>query len=249
MTIRRLAVFIVINIVVSISVTLLVLNLWDAGRTANRPVPTLVPTLPPPVITSVPTPVVPTPTAAALLSHTYVVQAGDTPLSIARSLGVRIEDLLAANNLHEGDLLSIGQALVVPSAAPLDATVAATVIVSATPRPIATSTAASLPSDTFITIKEIAGAGNLLSEAVVLANLSNKVDLSGWSLSDGESHKFVFPDFVMLPNSEVTVHTTGGVDSATDLYWGQSVARWGGSGTIAYLRDPSGKLAASYRVP
>ncbi len=247
MTIRRLAVFIVINIVVSISVTLLVLNLWDAGRTASRPVSTLVPTLLAPVMTSVPTPIVATPTAAAALSHTYVVQADDTPLSIARSLGVRVEDLLAANNLHEGDILSIGQALVVPSAASPAATVETTV--SATPRPIATSTPAPLPGDTFITIKEIASAGNLLSEAVVLTNLSNKVDLSGWSLSDGEGHKFVFPDLVMLPNSEVTVHTTGGTNSAADLYWGQSVARWGGSGTIAYLRDPSGKLAASYRVP
>ena len=247
MTIRRLAVFIVINIVVSISVTLLVLNLWDAGRTANRPVPTLVPTLPPPVITSVPTPIVATPTSVAALSHTYVVQAGDTPLSIARALNVQLQDLLTANNLHEGDILSIGQALVVPSAVAPAATVEATASVA--PPPIATSTPAPLPGDTFITIKEIAGSGSLLNEAVVLANLSNKVELSGWSLSDGEGHKFVFPDLVMLPNSEVTVHTAGGTNTATDLYWGQSVARWGGSGTIAYLRDPSGKLAASYRVP
>jgi LysM repeat protein len=247
MTIRRLAVFIVINIVVSISVTLLVLNFWDAGRTANRPVSTLVPTLLAPVITSVPTPVVATPTTAAMLSHTYVVQAGDTPLSIARLLGVRLEDLLAANNLHEGDILSIGQSLVAPSAASLAATVEATVPV--TPRSIATSTPAPLPIDTFITIKEIVGTGSLLNEAVVLTNLSSQVELSGWSLSDGEGHKFVFPDLVMLPNSEVTVHTVAGANSASDLYWGQTAARWGGSGTIAYLRDPSGKLAASYRVP
>ena len=246
MTIRRLAVFIVINIVVSISVTLLVLNLWDAGRVASRPVSTLVPTLPAPVITSVPTPVVATPTPVAAVSHTYSVQSGDTPLSIARSLGVRVEDLLAANHLHEGDILSIGQALAVPAAASA-ATVETTVAV--TPPPIATSTAAPVSIDTFIAIKKITDIGNLLSEAVVLANLSTKVDLSGWSLSDGEDHKFVFPDLVMLPNSEVTVHTTSGANSATDLYWGQTVARWGGSGTIAYLRDPSGKLAASYRVP
>ena len=247
MTIRRLAVFIVINIVVSISVTLLVLNLWDAGRVASRPVSTLVPTLPAPVITSVPTPVVATPTPVAAVSHSYRVQSGDTPLSIARALGVRVEDLLAANNLREGDILSIGQTLVVPSAVSPVAT--GVTAAAATPRTIATSTAAPVSSDTFIAIKTIAGTGNLGSEAVVLANLSTKVDLSGWSLSDGEDHKFVFPDLVMLPNSEITVHTTGGANSATDLYWGQSVARWGGSGTIAYLRDPSGKLAASYRVP
>lgn len=247
MTIRRLAVFIVINIVVSISVTLLVLNLWDAGRTASRPVPTLVPTLPAPVITSVPTPVVATLTPVAAVPHTYIVQSGDTPLSIARSLGVQVEDLLSVNNLREGDILSIGQVLAVPATASPAVTLVTTI--SATPPSIATSTAAPVSSDTFIAIKNITDAGNLLSEAAVLANLSAKVDLSGWSLSDGEDHKFVFPDLVMLPNSEVTVHTTRGANSATDLYWGQTVARWGGSGTIAYLRDPSGKLAASYRVP
>ena len=46
----------------------------------------------------------------------------------------------------------------------------------------------------------------------------------------------------------MTVHTGKGANTPTDLYWGQAEPRWA-SGKVAYLRDPSGKLIATYQVP
>lgn len=46
--------------------------------------------------------------------QTYVVQAGDSLLSIARRFGVTTKDLQAANNLSNPDLIYPGQVLVIP---------------------------------------------------------------------------------------------------------------------------------------
>jgi LysM repeat protein len=251
MSLRRMAIFIGINILVSASVTLLVLSVWDAGRSPAHPIPTLAPT----VIAAAPTTSVIAPTAtpasipptAAPASRIYFVQSGDTLSAIARNFDIPIADLLAANNLKDGDLLSIGQKLIIPtgnSPTPLAVTPSPTPI---KPRPVSTQSIAL--GDAFVTIREIVSNGRLSEEAVVLTNLGSKVNLKGWTLADGESHKYTFPDLTLLPNSEVNVHTKSGVNTATDLYWGQPEARWGATGAVAYLRDPNGKLIATYRVP
>ncbi|MFZ1769027.1 MAG: LysM peptidoglycan-binding domain-containing protein [Caldilinea sp.] len=46
----------------------------------------------------------------------YTVRAGDTPLAIALSHSVALDDLLRANDLGEDDFLQIGQTLVMPGA-------------------------------------------------------------------------------------------------------------------------------------
>jgi murein DD-endopeptidase MepM/ murein hydrolase activator NlpD len=59
--------------------------------------------------------VAPTPPAHAQTNGpTYVVQAGDTLFSIARSFGVTVEALQTANNITDPSLLSVGQTLVIP---------------------------------------------------------------------------------------------------------------------------------------
>jgi LysM repeat protein len=250
MSLRRMAIFIGINILVSASVTLLVLSVWDAGRPPAHPIPTLAPT----VIAAAPTTpsvVAPTSTLASIPStaasgaRTYFVQSGDTLSAIARNFDIPIADLLAANNLKDGDLLSIGQKLIIPtgnSPAPLALTPS-----PIKPRPAGTQSIAL--GDAFVTIREIVSKDKLFEEAVVLTNLGSQVNLKGWTLADGEGHKFTFPDLTLLPNAEVNIHTRSGVNTATDLYWGQSAALWGATGTVAYLRDQNGKLIATYRVP
>ncbi len=239
-------VFIGVNIVVSASVTLLVLNLWDAGRTTAHPVPTAVPTSI--AAASGPTAVVATATAVPPTSapRSYVVEPGDTLSSISRRFEVPLADLLAANNLKDGDLLSIGQTLSIPAgSAPI-----ANATASPTPiRPQANVTQSIALGDAFVTIREIVSSGDLTKEAVVLTNLGGKVNLKGWTLADGEDHKFTFPDITLLPNAELNVHTARGTNTAADLYWGQTATRWAATGTIAYLRDPTAKLIATYRVP
>ena len=52
--------------------------------------------------------------SAGAASETYVVQSGDTLWGIASTHGVRVVDLAAANGLSLGDLLYVGQELVIP---------------------------------------------------------------------------------------------------------------------------------------
>jgi LysM repeat protein len=256
MNLRQLALFLGLNVIVSVAVTLIVLNVWDAGRTTPRAVPTPAATGPSQspqavsgsaVPTAAPLTLTPTnpPTAAARASQ-YTVKEGDTLSSIARDFGLSVDQLLAANNLTNGDLLSIGQRLVVPGA---DGSLPVPTSTPIRPRPALTATESIALGDAFVTIREINNGGTLGQEQVVLTNIGAKVNLVGWTLADGEGHKFTFPDLTLLSNAEVKVHTGSGVNTAADLYWGQVDARWGATGTVAYLRDPAGRLIATYRVP
>ncbi len=243
MSIRRMAIFIAVNAIVAAIVVLVVLSIWDAGRSSIQPAPTVVPR---PIARATSQSIAAT--ATPIVPRSYIVQAGDTPISIATGLGISVDDLLSANHLKEGDILNIGQELIVPAAGFTPDVATATPLVVATTRPNPTP-AATLAGGLLVTIRQIDGLGDVANESVVLTNLGGKVNLSGWTLSDGEGHKYTFPDLTLLPNAEAHVHTTVGTDSAVDLFWGQASAMWSGSGTIAYLRDPSGKLMATYRVP
>ncbi|MBI5568185.1 MAG: LysM peptidoglycan-binding domain-containing protein [Chloroflexi bacterium] len=256
MNLRQLAVFLGLNVIVSVAVTLIVLNVWDAGRAAPRVVPTPIATSPNVpagaggslVPTAVPLTIAApaaSPTVAARASQ-YTVKEGDTLSSLARDFDLSVNQLLAANNLTNGDLLSIGQRLIIPGA---DGSLPVPTPTPIRPRPAITATEVIALGDAFVTIREINNGGTFSQEQVVLTNIGAKVNLVGWTLADGEGHKFTFPDLTLLSNAEVKVHTGSGVNLATDLYWGQVDARWGATGTVAYLRDPDGRLIATYRVP
>jgi LysM repeat protein len=256
MTPRRWAIFIGINILVSALTVLVILTLWDNNRAAPRAVvPTAVPTLNAPAQTSVAATVAATGTPTPSPTRKYVVASGDTLSEIARRFDVTVADIMALNQLSNADFLAEGQELLIPASS---ATPGAAVTLTPTRIPIPTSTRAALPvitgtastalGDFFVTIREIQSPGRLAVEQVILTNLSGQVNMGGWSMTDGEGNKFTFPDLTLLSNGEVTVHTGRGTNTATDLYWGQTEARWA-SGKVAYLRDPSGKLIATYQVP
>lgn len=243
MSVRRLAVFVVINAIVSALVVLVVLGVWDSSRSTLPPIPTLAPTV------AATKPI--EPTVTPIVPRSYIIKSGDTLGSIATQFDIPLEVLLSANQLTENDILRIGQSLIIPTGAvaptALPTTPTATVIALSTSTPVSPSV--SSVGGLLVTIRQIDNSGVLAAEALVLTNLGDKVNLSGWTLSDGDGHKFTFPDLTLLPNAEVRVHTTAGTNTASDLHWGQSTVLWGGSGIIAYLRDSSGKLMATYRVP
>jgi LysM repeat protein len=250
MTPRRWAIFIVINIVVSAVTVLIVLNLWEAGRTIPRAViPTVVPTLNAQSQTRVAATAGPTKTPTPANTQKYTVQSGDTLSEIARKFDVSVNDIKAVNNLPNPDILSEGQVLVIPGS-PLTPTPTRVPIPTSTraPLPVITGTASTALGDFFVTIREIQSPGALASEQVILTNLSGQVNMAGWTMTDGEGNQFVFPSLSLLSKGEVTVHTGKGTNTPTDLYWGQPQPRWA-SGKVAYLRDPSGKLIATYQVP
>lgn len=239
---RRIAVFIAISAIVSAAVTLLVLSWWESQQpVANpAPLPSAQTTRPPdatpiPVVTLSP----PAPTASPTLGgpFVYTIQSGDTLGRLSLEFDVPLEDLLAANDLTEDAILSVGQEIVIPIGG-------STVITStAKATPIATTGPA------FVTIREIRSPGSPAAETVVLTNLGGAVNLAGWTLSDGQDNRYTFPDVTMFADAEINLHTGAGTNTPSDLYWGQSEARWGRSGTVAYLRDAAGKLVATYRVP
>jgi len=232
---RRMALFIAINAVVSAAVTLLVLSWWEARQPA-APVPTLRPT----DSATVADPTLPAEPARAPTPSgpfAYTIQAGDTLGSLSLDFDVPLSDLLAANGLTEDAILSIGQTITIPLGG-LPATAPAS-----TASPAATTGAA------FVVIREIVAPGALPGEAILLTNLGGRINLSGWTLSDGKSNRYTFPDVTLFADAEISLHTAAGTDTPSDLFWGEDVARWGTTGTVAYLRDASGKLVATYRVP
>ena len=254
MTLRRWVLFIGINILVSALTALLVMNLWESNRAAPRPVvPTAVPTL----NAVAQTQVAATATAAPTLTPTpgnsrkYVVQSGDTLTAIAAKFNVSVDDLAAANKLTNVDILSLGQQLIIPGG-PLTPTPTLVPIPTSTRSPLPTipvsGTAVTALGEYFVTIREIQSPGTLSAEQVILTNLSGQVNMAGWTMTDGEGNKFTFPNLTLLSNGEATVHTGKGTNTPTDLYWGQAAALWS-KGKVAYLRDPSGKLIATYQVP
>jgi LysM repeat protein len=66
-----------------------------------------------------PTPIAMEPTAApgpspTVVEQVYIVKAGDTPAAIADQFRVKVDDLLAANNIDDPRKLQVGQSLKIP---------------------------------------------------------------------------------------------------------------------------------------
>jgi LysM repeat protein len=101
-------------VVVAVLAAFLYIGLnWATGpgrvaALANPPTLTPIVVVPP----AGPTPV-PSPTAG---EQTYIVQAGDSPASIAAKFRVKTDDLIAANNITDPQKLQIGQSLKIPPA-------------------------------------------------------------------------------------------------------------------------------------
>ena len=237
---RRAALFVAMNVIISATVTLLILSAWDARRPAARNPISIAQSTPAPVApgaTPIEKPAL-APTTAPSGPFTYTIQSGDTLGDLALRFDVPLEDLLAANDLAEDAILSIGQEIIIP--------------VGGSPRVAPTVTQAATPSaagPALLVIREIEQPGSLNGETVILTNLGEVVTLTGWTLSDGRTNRYTFPDVTLFPDAEINVHTRAGTDTPSDLYWGASDAVWEATGTVAYLRDVSGKLVATYRVP
>ena len=237
---RRVALFVAMNVIISTTVTLLVLSAWDARRSSAPSLVSTAPSTAPPAAqdansTEEPT-LEPAPTPGR--PSTYVIQEGDTLGALALRFDVSMEDLLAANDLGEDAILSIGQEIIIPGGG--SPTAAPTVTRATTP---------SAAGPALLVIREIEQPGVLAGETVILTNLGEVVNLTGWTLSDGRTNRYTFPDVTLFADAEISVHTGAGTDTPSDLYWGASDAVWGATGTVAYLRDAGGKLVATYRVP
>lgn len=245
---KRLLGFVLINVVVSLVVSLSVLALWDRRAPPRSGLPAVVGSVAPGETPGAEA-TAGTPEATVAPAGTiYVVKAGDTLSIIAQQYGVTIEDLVAVNQLADPNLLRVGQTLIIPvSGAAQTAVAAATATANAPPTPIPTATpSGARPA---VTLRGVTGRGDLANEAIVLINEGGRVDLANWTLSDKQGNRFIFPSLVLLQGAQVQVHTAAGTNSATDLYWGRPAAVWGDRGDEATLTDAAGAVVDTLQLP
>jgi LysM repeat protein len=266
MNFRRLLLYLLLNAAVSATATYAVLWYWDRTHPAG-PAPvvaaagaTLPPGGDPPAEpTQPPAPTLTLPpageTAAAGPTPTlYIVRAGDTLGSIAQSYDVTVDAIMAANGMTDPNVLFVGQTLLIPVEGYVPPTATAS---TSDPGPLPTN-AAEPPRPTAtrdpnqplprLAIREVAGAGQLDQEVLVIVNQGGPVDLLGWSLRDETGHLYVFPSLILFQDGAVSVHTGPGTDTVTDLYWGQGTAVWS-AGKSVLLSDDGGNLHTRYTIP
>jgi LysM repeat protein len=263
MTKQQAIFIIVINACISFLISLAVVFLM------GRPE---MPVAPQPLVSAGPTAeVLPVEATSSPTPVIYIVRAGDTLSSIAARFNVPLGDLMRANGLTNADFLQIGQELIIPVGGlpPVTPTFTAVPTPTDTPLPFepptslptgavppaipaATSTPLPTPATAqplTVRISEIMAAGRLSQEAVVLFNEGLPVRLDGWTLSSKDGKQYTFPSLFLGAAGSVRVHTGPGQDSSTDLYWGQAEAVWAAPGTVVTLRDNTGKVVDSYKLP
>ncbi|MCC6606264.1 MAG: lamin tail domain-containing protein [Anaerolineae bacterium] len=111
---------------------------------------------------------------------------------------------------------------------------------TATPTATIVPTATTPPANVQITLIVYNPAGDdVAGEYVRIENKGGVTAvLTGWTLSDNDSHVYNFPGgFSLAPGAAVQVWTKSGANSATNLYWGSGQAIWNNTGDTAYLRN------------
>ncbi len=269
---KRLFYLLLINVICSASTTFAVLYFWDQAKTAQSQPQVLLTTPDIPiktqiiVVTELVTPttigLVGLPTEATIApskqTESYRVRAGDTLGVIAQRYGLSVADILAVNDISNPDALYVDQLLYLPTNplpanTPTPTTPAPTETPTSTPRlsptPSHTPTATPNMAEPLLIIESAVGAGDATLERVRVKHLSGReVSLAGWRLSDEDGNVYVFPQLSLLEGSSVSIHTTTGLDSVTDLYWGLSFSIWKPGEKIS-LNDSQGNLIAEFVAP
>ena len=87
----------------------------------------------------------------------------------------------------------------------------------------------------------------LNDEYVVIVNSGvTPASLYLWKLEDEAKHYYLFPDMVIEPEQNITVHTGTGSDNSTHLFWNSGNPVWNNDHDIAYLYNAKGELVDSY---
>jgi hypothetical protein len=246
---RRVAFFLILNILVSACTTVLVLQVW--GRVnpfpagAPEPLSLLIPTGTPtrPALASATPELTPT-----LTLDVYQVQPGDTLGTIAEQFGISVDLLMRLNGLSDPNALGSGALLLVP-VTPNPSSLPPTGTPGSPGGEVPTRTPLPIGGDLQVEITAIIAPGSVQDERVVIQlNSETELSLEGWQLEDNDGNIFIFPRFELFRGGAVSIFSKAGTDTVLDLYWGKVQAVWQPQET-AVLRDPGGTIRASFTVP
>lgn len=246
---RQLALVIILNALISLTIAVAVVWVVEQRRPDPETLAALATPITAPVIapTFTPTPAAATPalaeadaspvaTTAPGAEEVYVVQAGDSLLAIAGRYGVSMQAIMDANNLTDPDFVFSGQQLIIPRA---DAAAAA-------PSPTAAAPAA--PGQG-LRVASFVSNGALPGEAVQIANDSDLViNLQGWRLEKEGGPAYTFGGLSLFPGSGLILYTGAGVDTSVALYWNQTTPLWE-RGSVARLINAQGQEVSQLTAP
>ena len=188
----------------------------------------------------------------------HELRSGDTPYALAGIYGADPFDLLEINSLTEDTarFLRVGDKLVVPvNNCPMTPEQVQgflsgewTVDDLASPAPRVTITLPPTAVAVQLEISRIVGAGDITAEGVEIRNLSDGVDLQGWTLEDGAGNVFTFPQQRLFAGGQVMVFTRSGNNTPNALYQGMDAALWQATSGVAMLRNADGELQATFSL-
>ncbi len=205
---------------------------------------------------------------ANCITHTLV--SGDTPFAVAEQYGADPFKLMEVNGLNDetASLLQIGDILIVPlEGCPLsgpvttpvptlsdtleagsEATAEATAGSTATPTLRPTLTLPPTATNAKVEIAEVVGAGQITAEGITIRNNGNNVNLKGWTIETSSGNVYTFAERILFSNGLVTVYSRVGQDTAIALFWNRTAPAFQ-PGDVVTLKDNTGKVQGSYRLP
>ena len=78
---------------------------------------------------------------------------------------------------------------------------------------------------------------------------TDAVEISGWSVEDEAGNTFRFPeDTVLKSGDRITLHSSRGENTESDVYWGADRPVWSNAGDTILVRDADGvvRIRESY---
>ena len=164
-------------------------------------------------------------------------------LNVIVSAGTTLTVLWLWNQTHPSPVLPGG--IVYPTAPVSNSTETSGTDIA----PVDTQPAPIPLNQVVIAIDNVYGVGSLADEVVVIKSLADSnLVLTNWRLEDNSGNIFIFPELTLNKGGAVQVHTTAGVNTVIDLYWGRDIAVWQ-EGKIAILFDAQGIERARYTIP
>jgi LysM repeat protein len=247
--------FILINIVVSATVVLLILFIWD-NRTAveETAAATTEAEATAPIIVGAST------SAAAATQApqqnpddgptTHTVQSGESLGGISQIYDVPVADIMAANGIDNPNFIQVNQVLIIPIGGLPTETPAPTPSTTPNLAPTPISTEPPVEGEAIVEISEVIGVGGLADEAVSIVNSGNRpIALLDWEISDEDGNVYTFGQVTLFGDgAAILVHTEAGQDGFSDLYWGLEQPIWE-SGETVTLTDAEGTVRVTYTIP